>query len=126
MSCGGKSSDATARRSPCGFSPKFASYVTWAYLSQSEEKTHSAPADSKANRIPPIPQNKSTNFGRFTLLHRTCEPKITHIGPNASEALLEISIRLVALLCDEGSFAGARRRTHVGRVTCKRDLRTCP
>jgi len=87
MSCWGKSSDATARRSPYGFSPKFASYVIWAYLSQSDEKTHWAPTDSKANRKPPIPQNKSINFGRFTLSRCTCEPKITQIGPNVSEAL---------------------------------------
>jgi hypothetical protein len=87
MSCWGKSSDGMPRRSPCGFSPKFASYVIWAYLSQSDEKTHWAPADSKANRIPPIPQNKSINLGQFTLSHRTCKPKITQLGANVSGVL---------------------------------------
>src|SRR5664279_2788822 len=81
-----------ARRSPCGFSPKFASYVIWAYLSQSDEKTHWAPADSKANRIPPIPQNKSINLGQFTLLHRTCKPKITQLGANVSGVLLRVAM----------------------------------
>src|SRR5664280_2572284 len=81
-----------ARRSPCGFSPKFASYVIWAYLSQSDEKTHWAPADSKANRIPPIPQNKSINLGEFTLSHRTCKPKITQLGANVSGVLLRVSM----------------------------------
>ena len=34
---------------------------------QSDEKMHCAPTDSKAGRIPPMPQNKSINVGRFTL-----------------------------------------------------------
>src|SRR5208337_5002528 len=86
-----------SRMFPAGLWPKLAAYVCCAYLSQSEEKTHSAPADSKANRIPPIPQNKSINLGRFTLSCCTCEPKITQIGPNVGTLFLEFSARHITL-----------------------------
>lgn len=45
--------------SPEGCSPKLASYVLQASSSNSEEKTHLPPTDSKPNLIPPMPANKS-------------------------------------------------------------------
>ena len=52
--------------SPKGFSPKLASYMLWQEGSHSELNTHSPPALSKAIRMPPIPANKSINFGFVT------------------------------------------------------------
>ncbi len=43
-----------------------------------------------------------------------------------SEKPFGYMICLATLPCDEGSCAGARFRSHVPLVTCKRDLRTCP
>jgi hypothetical protein len=46
---------------PVGTSPKLAAYVSWAYLSQSDENTHLQPAFLKPSLMPPIPQKRSMN-----------------------------------------------------------------
>src|SRR5689334_17220131 len=74
--------------SPFGRSSKFASYVIWAYLSESEEKTHRHPAASNPSRIPPIPQKRSTNRGLAYLCENLASgsPLLPFTPPPASPA----------------------------------------
>jgi len=75
MSWSGISFSSIFVMSPCGTSPKFASYVCCENLFHSDENRHFPPDDSNACRRPPIPANRSINvkFSFFVNTHAMLE-----------------------------------------------------